>query len=164
MFTQPFIRAHIKENIKTPRHWPLCGEFTDEWWIPHTRASNAENVSIWWSAIQLSKYQRTIAFHRSPDLPAMKEAHSEGFEPCFITSTKRCRKTLGQWECSFHSNLHCHWLKGLGQRQVALVVQGPCWDDKMTDYINIYINIYIYIYIYVYIYIWGGFILSQKYS
>ena len=24
LFTQPFIRAQIKENIKAPRHWPLC--------------------------------------------------------------------------------------------------------------------------------------------
>ena len=23
MFTQPFIRAQIKENIKAPRHWPF---------------------------------------------------------------------------------------------------------------------------------------------
>ena len=38
---QPFIRAQIKENIKAPRHWPLCGEFTAQ------MASNAENVSIW---------------------------------------------------------------------------------------------------------------------
>ena len=33
-----------KENIKAPRHWPLCGDR----WIPRTMASNAENVSIWW--------------------------------------------------------------------------------------------------------------------
>ena len=46
LFTQPFIQAQIKENIKTPRHWPLCREFTGE--FPAQRASNAENVSIWW--------------------------------------------------------------------------------------------------------------------
>ena len=22
-----YIQAQIKENIKAPRHWPLCGEF-----------------------------------------------------------------------------------------------------------------------------------------
>ena len=27
LFTQPFIQAQIKENIKAPRHWPLCGEY-----------------------------------------------------------------------------------------------------------------------------------------
>ena len=31
--------AQIKENIKVPRHGPLCGEFTGE-------ASNKEDVSI----------------------------------------------------------------------------------------------------------------------
>ena len=36
-FTQPFIQAQIKENIKAPRHWPLCGEFTDHRWIPRTK-------------------------------------------------------------------------------------------------------------------------------
>ena len=38
LFTQPLIQAQIEENIKAPRHWPLCGEFTGD----------AENVSIWW--------------------------------------------------------------------------------------------------------------------
>ena len=35
-------KAQIKENIKAPRHWPLCGEFTAQ------RASVAENVSTRW--------------------------------------------------------------------------------------------------------------------
>ena len=30
LFTQPFIQAQIKENIKAPRHWPLCSEFTGD--------------------------------------------------------------------------------------------------------------------------------------
>ena len=25
-----------KKNIKAPRHWPLCGEFTGDQWIPRT--------------------------------------------------------------------------------------------------------------------------------
>ena len=28
LFTQPFIQTQIKENIRAPRLWPLCGEFT----------------------------------------------------------------------------------------------------------------------------------------
>ena len=43
-----WFKAQIKENIKALRHWPLCGEFTSHRWIPAQRASNAENVSIWW--------------------------------------------------------------------------------------------------------------------
>ena len=36
LFTQSFIQVHIKENIKAPRHWPLCEEFTGDRWIPRT--------------------------------------------------------------------------------------------------------------------------------
>ena len=42
------LRAQIKENIKAPRHWPLCGEVTGTGEFPTQRASNVENVSIWW--------------------------------------------------------------------------------------------------------------------
>ena len=35
-----------QRNIKVPRHWPLCGDFTGE--FPTRRDNNAENVSIWW--------------------------------------------------------------------------------------------------------------------
>ena len=35
-------------NIKAPRHWPLCGEFTGTGEFPAQRASYAENISIWW--------------------------------------------------------------------------------------------------------------------
>ena len=37
-----------QENIKAPRHWPLCGEFTGTGEFPAQTASYAENVSIWW--------------------------------------------------------------------------------------------------------------------
>ena len=43
------IQAQIKENIKAPRHWPLCGEFTgDRGEFPAQMANNVENVCIWW--------------------------------------------------------------------------------------------------------------------
>ena len=32
-----FIQAQIKENTKAPPHWPLCGEFTGDRWIPRTK-------------------------------------------------------------------------------------------------------------------------------
>ena len=28
-------KVHVEENIKAPRRWPLCGEFTGHRWIPH---------------------------------------------------------------------------------------------------------------------------------
>ena len=42
LFTQPFIQAQIKENIKYPRHWPLWGEFIDDRWIALTNGQNCE--------------------------------------------------------------------------------------------------------------------------
>ena len=37
-----------KKITKAPRHRPLWGEFTGASEFPAQRASNAENVSIWW--------------------------------------------------------------------------------------------------------------------
>ena len=48
LFTEPFIQTQIKENMKAPRHWLLCGEFTGTGEFPAQRASYAKNVSIWW--------------------------------------------------------------------------------------------------------------------
>ena len=38
VFTQPFIQTQIKENIKTLRHWPLCGDFTGTGEFPAQRS------------------------------------------------------------------------------------------------------------------------------
>ena len=36
LFAQLLVQAQIKENIKAPRHWSLCGEFFgDRWNSPH---------------------------------------------------------------------------------------------------------------------------------
>ena len=37
MFTKPFVQTQNKENIKSPRHWPLWGEFIGDRWIPLTK-------------------------------------------------------------------------------------------------------------------------------
>ena len=55
LFTQPFVQVQTKENIKVPCHWPLWGEF------PGQRASNTENVPIWWRPLSSSKYKRSTA-------------------------------------------------------------------------------------------------------
>ena len=33
----PVYSGRDKKNIKAPRHWPLCGEFTGDRWIPRTK-------------------------------------------------------------------------------------------------------------------------------
>ena len=42
LFTQPFIQAQIKGNIKALRHWPLWGNSPVTGEFPTQRASNAE--------------------------------------------------------------------------------------------------------------------------
>ena len=53
LFTQAFIQTQIKENIKAPRHWPLCGEFTGDRWIPRTndqlRGKCFRLMTSWWT-------------------------------------------------------------------------------------------------------------------
>ena len=51
------VASQIKENIKAPRHWPLCGEFTGTGEFPTQRASNAENGSTWWRHHECSRWQ-----------------------------------------------------------------------------------------------------------
>ena len=64
MFTQSFIQTQIKGNIKAPRHWPLCGEFTGTGEFPAQRASYAKNVSIWWRHHESkSLFNTQIAFY-----------------------------------------------------------------------------------------------------
>ena len=46
-------QAEIKENIKALPHWPLWGESTGDRWIPSQRASDAENVSMFYLRYQL---------------------------------------------------------------------------------------------------------------
>ena len=76
LFTQASIQTQMKENIKAPRHWPLCGEFTGTGDFPAQRASYAENVSIWWrhhekrslktKTIQVCWRQRRLSLWRPP--------------------------------------------------------------------------------------------------
>ena len=37
LFTQPFLETQIKENIKSPCHWPMWREFTGDRWFLRTK-------------------------------------------------------------------------------------------------------------------------------
>ena len=75
------VYSQIKENIKAPRHWPLCGEFTGTGEFPAQRASNAENVFIWWrhhADVFLCPIERAWQEQRSlrvAHLPTPLESH-----------------------------------------------------------------------------------------
>ena len=67
LFTQPFVQAKIKENIKTSSNWPWCGEFTDDRWIPRTKSSYTENTSIWWRHNEHASNERIWQCYRIPE-------------------------------------------------------------------------------------------------
>ena len=50
---------------------------------------------------------------------------------CTATAIWRCRKPFSQWKRSFHWKRCSHWLKGLRQRQIAVV--GPCVSQHQTN-------------------------------
>ena len=50
-------KAQIKENIKAPRHCPLWGESPVTGEFSPKKASNGENVSIWWRHHGISSRQ-----------------------------------------------------------------------------------------------------------
>ena len=92
LFTQPFIQAQIKESIKAPRHWPLWGEFTGDRSIPRTKASNAENVSIWWC-----HHENCIYKSRLPNVCLSGQASMYLLTDTFCVFTKYPNPRLGDY-------------------------------------------------------------------
>ena len=54
VYSTIYLDVDQRKNIKAPRQWPLCGEFTGTGEFPAQMASNAENVSIWWRHHELN--------------------------------------------------------------------------------------------------------------
>ena len=49
LFSQPFFQTQVKENIKAPCHWLLCGEFI--WWRHHGFVVNRYyNFNMHWAS------------------------------------------------------------------------------------------------------------------
>ena len=60
LFTQPVIRVQIKENIKAPRQWPLCGKFTGDRWIPCTNGQQRGKCTHFMTSSWLQNCLRSI--------------------------------------------------------------------------------------------------------
>ena len=71
MITQPFVQVQIKENIKTLSHCPLWGNSPVTSDFPAQRASDAENVSIWWRHHDMYLYTRQLLCITSVYNPCM---------------------------------------------------------------------------------------------
>ena len=56
LFTQPFIKAQIKEKTKALRHWPLWGEFTGHLWIPRENGPVTRIMFPYDAVIKMSRW------------------------------------------------------------------------------------------------------------
>ena len=81
---------------------PVTGEFPEE------RASNTENVSIWW------RHHDKLRLHCMTG-------------PCITNVFATRRKNFSQWYRSFQRKLLSHWLKFL--RHVAKIISGATNDN-----------------------------------
>ena len=45
LFAQPFVKVHIKENIKAPRHWRLWEDNVSIWWRHHVSLRHLTGLS-----------------------------------------------------------------------------------------------------------------------
>ena len=61
LFTQPFIQTQIKENIKAPRHWPLCGNSPGQVTSPHK--GPVTRKMFLFDDVIMSKYWLPIGYH-----------------------------------------------------------------------------------------------------
>ena len=89
LFTQPFIQTQIKENIKAPRHWPLCCVARNSPVTAQT-ASNAENVSIW---------RRHHVLKRRPTSTGLKVLQHPDAPGCLKRPTRTGKHQTTQLAC-----------------------------------------------------------------
>ena len=92
LFTQLFIQAQIKESIKAPLHWPLCGNSPVTGEFPAQMASNAENFSIWWR-----HHVRGSVLFRDSWICSLPRKHHADIFPLYWPSVWVKRQTFMAW-------------------------------------------------------------------
>ena len=124
LFTQPFIQAQIKENVKAPRPWPLCGEFTGHRWIPRTKfQERGKCFHSLFDDVTMAAHYRSPLNHGSPrdyvrNAPLLYEFA--------LKLLFRCPPLSANWGCSFLVWVHrCTWKCWIQQRQDFLALAYP---------------------------------------
>ena len=121
-----FIQAQITENIKAPRHWPLWGNSPVTGELPAQRASNAQNVSIWW------RHHDSVMFDTGKSAPHLSrlgwylDTRCSGVE-CrhiiFLTNItiNECCISAWQW-WDVYAHVHSFWTTDLGFLTLDIIV------------------------------------------
>ena len=78
LFTQPFIRAQMKENIKAPRHWPLCGELSGDRPVTRKMFPFHDVIMLINRGRQFIAYLSLLMFHRYSSIYSANVAYCLG--------------------------------------------------------------------------------------
>ena len=103
-----------KKNIKAPRHWPLCGEFTGTGEFAAQRASNPENVSIWrrHHVPLFCPFVITLSLSMRPCVICIIEILVNAFVPIWYPDgvIRSCEffQVYNLRNSMLNCNLHCH--------------------------------------------------------
>ena len=112
------------ENIKTPRHWPLCGEFTGERWIPRTNGQLRGKcfhfmTSSWWDkAFSKSFHDKTNKKSSESSLLSMM------FNGRLTAFKSYCRKN---WMCLSMKRTFVVWARLLVRRDGRVCNEPDYW-------------------------------------
>ena len=123
-------RRRSKENIKAPRHWPLCGEFTGTGEFPAQRASYAENASISWRHHDNNWLHIIVmlgcAIRRLID--GLDDSISNALAMDTLQACRLSHRNMKKMSYSHfysHSNVRCWWLYQFGVHNDAPVCCYP---------------------------------------
>ena len=82
LFTHLLIQAQIKENIKAPCHWPMCGGFTGHWCIPRTkgqwRGKCFHDVIMVYITLYVGKHCRLQGFYLPTEADLYIDRYCQG--------------------------------------------------------------------------------------
>ena len=107
VYSNVFIRAQIKENIKAPRHWPLCGEFTGDWWITRT---NGQYRGKCFNLMTSSWVQLTNAQYHMVPISILWYKGSWPIQFKHTTETKQGRIRISYHPTHHHSHTDCRFV------------------------------------------------------
>ena len=128
LFTQPFIQAQIKEKIKAPRHWPLCGDVTGDRWIPRTNGQYREKCfHLMTSSCDSLKPLTHLLRTRCVKLPYSFPSDLKPWMAWYIAKQTQILK------CILGSTRHVIFLRDLRE---SVILNAVCWPDSQHSEIQ----------------------------
>ena len=89
LLARPFVKVQIKENTKAPRHWHMWAKPPVTKRFPSQKASNTENVSIWWCYQEQRRLAGCVQYcdhlsHKPKGILGFMETHHCSYHVCIV--------------------------------------------------------------------------------